>query len=132
MDSPFVQPAIVRLQLKQNRWIDVRRELTYGEHQMMFAKMRKQFGIGEPPVLDVTMIGRARMDAYIVAWSFTDPQGKPVALTPAALENLKTGVANEIRDALELHEETVKAENEAEKNAPDGLIGSSPTSPSVS
>lgn len=132
MDSPFVTPAIVRLKLKGDRWIDVRRELTFDEHQEMFARMRKQYGIGEPPVLDVTRIGRARMEAYIVAWSFTDPQGRPVMLTPAALGNLKTDMANEIRDALEMHEETVKAENEAEKNAPDGLIGSSPTSPSVS
>jgi len=132
MRSPFVDPAIVRLTLKDGNWIDVHRELSYGMSQQMFAKMRRQFGMGEPPVLDTTLIGTARMQAYIVAWSFCDPTGRPVMLTPAAFENLKNPIAREIRDRLELHEETVNQEAEAEKNAPDGAPASSPSSPSVS
>ena len=97
----------------------------------MFARMRIQMGPGEAPVLDTTLIGRARMEAYIVGWSFVNPQGKPVAITPAALDNLKTRDAREIRDALELHEMTVQAAQEEEKNDPDGALDSSPSSPSV-
>ena len=132
MYSPFVEPDVVRLELKRGLWIDVRRELTFGEQQAMFARMRIQMGPGEAPVLDTTRIGRARMEAYIVGWSFVNPQGKPVPITPAALDNLKTRDAREIRDALELHEMTVQAAQEEEKNDPDGAPVSSPTSPSVS
>ena len=132
MTSPFVQPSIERLHVKgTSEWIDVHRELTFGQQQDMLARMRKQFGLGEPPVLDTTRIGRARMEAYIVGWSFTDPQGKPVAVTPAALDNLSVHMARDIRDLLEAHEQKVVDEYEAEKNAPDGASASSPISPSV-
>jgi hypothetical protein len=128
----FVDPAVVRLPLEGGGdWIDVKRELTYGETEDMYARMRKQFGPNEVPQLDTTRIGRARMEAYIVAWSFVDRSGKPVAVSPTALTDLRPHVARLIRDALEQHEEDVLQNREAEKNAPDGASVSSPTSPSV-
>ena len=132
MWSPFVEPEVVRLTLTHGQWLDVKRELTYGELQEMYARMQTQYGPGEAPKLDPTKIGRARMVAYIVAWSFTDPQGRPVPMTPSALENLKGPVAGEIRDALEAHEDQVARAVDAEKNDPDGANVSSPISPSVS
>lgn len=128
----FVIPAIDRLKLPDGAWVDVKRELTYGEEQQMFARMRRQMAPGEVPVLDTTLIGLARMHAYIVAWSLTDPtSGQPIPLTPAAIENLTRPMAKAIREALELHEETVNAEREEEKNDRDGAPASSPSSPSV-
>jgi hypothetical protein len=132
MWSPFVDPAVVRLPLTHHQWIDVKRELTYGETEDMYARMRRQFGPNEPPTLDPTRIGRARMSAFIVAWSFVDPSGTPVPVSEAAFADLKPAIARDIRDALEQHEEDVQRRQDVEKNDPDGASVSSPISPSVS
>lgn len=131
MGSPFVVPSVVRLPLPGGDWIDVKKELTYGEQQVMFAKMRRQFGPNEPPMLDSTRIGRARMEAFIVGWSFVDPSGQPIPVSVGAIEQLRIATANALRAALEEHEERVLAEQEAEKNGQDGANVSSPISPSV-
>jgi hypothetical protein len=106
----FVQPKIVRLPLADEQWIDVKRELSYGEQQQMFAATRRQFAPGQEPLLDATQIGRALMAAYIVSWSFVDAEGTPVPFSPAAISNLDVDAAKEIRDALDAHEEAVAQE----------------------
>jgi hypothetical protein len=110
MRCRFVQPKIVRLPLTEGQWIDVKRELSYGEQTDMFASMRKQFGAGTVPVLDTTLIGRARMAAYLLAWSFVDAEGTPVPVSPAAINNLDGETAREIAAALEAHDETIAEE----------------------
>jgi hypothetical protein len=132
MWSPFVVPDVVRIPLGHGQWIDVKRELTYGETEEMYARMRKQFGQNEMPLLDPTRIGRARMEAFLVAWSFTDANGKPVPVTESAFADLRPSVAREIREALESHEEDIQRVQDVEKNDRDGANVSSPTSPSVS
>jgi hypothetical protein len=131
MWSPFVVPRVKRIELEHGQWMDVKRELTYGETEEMYARMRKQFGPGEMPLLDPTRIGRSRMEAYIVAWSFTDPNGEPVPVSESAFADLSPTVARAMREALEVHEEDVQREQAAEKNDRDGASVSSPTSPSV-
>jgi len=106
----FVQPKIVRLPLSEGQWIDVKRELSYGEQTDMFASMRKQFGAGTVPVLDATQIGRARMGTYLLAWSFVDAEGTPVPVSLPAINNLDTETAREITAALEAHEEAIEQE----------------------
>lgn len=117
MRCRFVQPKIVRLPLTEGQWIDVKRELSYGEQTDMFASMRKQFGAGTIPVLDTTLIGRARMAAYLLAWSFVDAEGTPVPVSPAAINNLDGETAREIAAALEAHDETI-AEEKKRSTAP--------------
>jgi hypothetical protein len=110
MRCRFVQPKIVRLPLSDGQWVDVKRELSYGEQTDMFASMRKQFGAGTVPVIDTTQIGRARMGAYLLAWSLVDAEGTPVPVSPAAINNLDVETAREITDALEAHEEMIAEE----------------------
>lgn len=131
MPGVFVDPAVVRVPLDGGEWIDVKRELTYGETEDMYAAMRKQFGPNEMPLLDPTRIGRARMAAYLVAWSFTDSAGKPVPVSESAFAQLRPTVARAIRDALEEHEEDVQRAMDVEKNVRDGATVSSPITPSA-
>ena len=131
MWSPFVVPDVVRIDLEHGQWIDVKRELTYGETEDMYASMRKQFGPNEIPLLDPPRIGRARMSAYIVAWSFADANGKPVPVGDSAFADLRPSVAREIREALEQHEEDIQRTQDVEKKDLDGVNVSGPTSPSV-
>lgn len=120
----FVEPEIKRLPLDGGAWIDVKAELNYGEEQDMYAAMRRQFGPGEVPILDSTLIGQARMAAYIVGWSFVDPSsGKPVPVSASAMRDLRRPVAKAIRDALEKHEETIDAAQVQEKKDPATVSG---------
>jgi hypothetical protein len=132
MINAFVVPDVTRLHLKGGHWIDVKAELTYGEHEDMLGSMRRQFGPGESPQLDPTRIGRCRMAAWIVAWSLVDNTGKPIPVGPSGFSNLKMSMARAIRDAIDLHELAVDEASEAEKNDPDGASVSSPISPSAS
>lgn len=110
MRCRFVQPKIVRLVLTDSQWIDVKRELSYGEQIEMFAAMRKQYGPGTVPVLDTTAVGRARMGAYLLGWSFVDAEGTPVPVSPAAINNLDLETVREIATALEVHDEAIAEE----------------------
>lgn len=127
MDSPFVVPDVVRLPLSGGHWIEVKRELSYGEEQDMYARMRRQLAPGDVPVLDPTLIGSSRMEAYILNWSFEE-QGKKTPISAGAFRQLKTRVAREIRDLLERHEASVLQEQDDEKKTPTGEPASSPTS----
>ena len=120
MISPFVIPQVVRLPLPGGHWIDVKREITFGEQEEMFARMRRQMAPGEVPVLDTTRIRRSRMQAYVVGWSFVDPAGRPVPVGDAGFSQLTPDMGKVIAETLDTHEEHVLAEREAEKNAPDG------------
>jgi hypothetical protein len=106
----FVQPKVVRLPLTDGESVDVKRELSYGEQTAMFARMRTQFSAGAVPQLDTTQIGRARMGAYLVGWSFVDAEGTPVPVSPAAIDNLDIDTARELGAALEAHEEAIAEE----------------------
>jgi hypothetical protein len=132
MINAFVVPDVTRLQLRGGHWIDVKKELTYGEYEDMLGSMRKQFAPGEEPKVDPTRIGRCRMTAYILGWSLVDTNGKPIPLSHAAFSNLRMPMARAIRDALDLHELALDEAQEAEKNDQDGESVSSPTSPSAS
>lgn len=132
MISAFVEYDVTRLQLKGGHWVDVKKELSYGEHETMLGSMRRQFAPGEPPQLDPTLIGRMRMQAFIVAWSLVDKLGVPIPVGMAAFTNLRMPMARAIRDAIDLHELAIDDRQETEKNDPDGASVSSPITPSVS
>jgi len=119
MYSAFVEPALVKIPLPNHQWIEVKRELTYGEEEDMYANMRRQFGPNEVPVLDTTRIGRCRMEAFIVAWSFVDPGGRPVPVTRDAITQLRPSVARAIREALDKHQQAIEDAREEEKKDPD-------------
>jgi hypothetical protein len=130
MINPFVEPDIVRLALPGDHWIEVKRELSYGEEQDMYSRMRRQVSPGEVPTLDPMMIGAARMEAYILGWSFTE-NGKSVPVSTGAFRQLKPRMARAIREALEQHEEAIAAEQEAEKKTSSGEPAPSRTLQSV-
>lgn len=129
MASRFVSPDVVRLPLTDGDWIDVKKRLNTGEQRRVFAKMARDMVPGEKVKLDPEQVGLAKVIEYLIAWSFTD-NGKPVALSPDALGNLDVDTFNEIREAIEAHEEIQDAEREKEKNERAGGPASKPTSPS--
>jgi hypothetical protein len=118
MADEFVQPEVVRLTLDGDRWIDVKRELSAGESRRVFARLVKTMQPGDQRVkteLDPEKVGLTKIVEYLVGWSFSNGDGKPVPISEAALNNLRPAVYKAITEAIDAHEERVDAEREAMK-----------------
>jgi hypothetical protein len=128
----FVQPEIVRLELSDGDWVDVKKRLTVGEERAAFqaivGEVNQATGWRRP---NVEMVGIAEMVAYIVRWSFRDAQDLPVPVSVTAIKQLDAVSFNEIEKALEAHVAAVEAELAALKNGKDGENKSVATSPSA-
>jgi hypothetical protein len=108
-----VEPAIDRLPLSDGDWLDVKRDLTTGEQRAMFVDMRRRFAPGETPMVDPMQVGIARLLAYVVGWSLTDKDNRPVPVSAGAIDQLHPDEFNEMREAIDAHErrqETARSE----------------------
>lgn len=105
MSNPFVRPDVVRIELSDHDWIDVKRELNAGEAQDVWADMVAN-GItpGEIAKLDPHRVGWGRALAYIVAWSFTDGEGRPAPIVEASLRAMRKHKRDELTEAIDRHE----------------------------
>lgn len=126
--SRFVQPDIVRLNLSDGDYIDIKKELNAGESRRVFARLVKDMRAGEKISLEPEQVGLTKIAEYLVGWSFTDQQGRPVEVSEGAIQNLDMDSYVEIREAIDAHEVTVEAERAARKNARAGI----PTSAGIS
>jgi hypothetical protein len=88
--------------------------------------------------LDQTMATLSATLAYLLDWSFVDPEGRPVVIrgksvedVTAALEALDLESFQEITNAIADHQQAVDRELEAAKANPFDETVSSPTSVSV-
>jgi len=111
----FVEPAIDRLPLSDGDYLDVKRELTTGEQRAMFVDMRRRFAPGETPMLDPMQVGIARLLAYVVAWSLVDKDNRPVPVSAGAIDQLHPDEFNEMRVALDDHEQRQETARSEEK-----------------
>lgn len=128
----FVQPEIVRLELSDGDWVDVKKRLTVGEERAAFqaivGEVNQATGWRRP---NVEMVGIAEMVAYIVRWSFRDAQDLPVPVSVSAIKQLDSISFSEIEKALEVHVAAVEAEAQASKNEKGDGSKSEQTSQSV-
>lgn len=106
----FVQPEIVRLELSEGDWLDVRRELSTGEARRAMARTIKSMRADGRIEPDLEMLGRAEIAAFIVDWSFIDANDKRVPFTDAALDNLTQDAYAEIETAVRAHMAAVEEE----------------------
>jgi hypothetical protein len=129
----FVEPSIDRLPLEGGDYLEVKHELTAGEHRAMMADCRRRFGPGEMPTLDPVRYAPARILAYVVGWSFTDREGHPIPFSAGALDSLTVPRFNEILRAVDAHEAALEERYEAEKKTiPAGATSSAAGLRSVS
>lgn len=106
----FVQPEIVRLELSEGDWLEVRKELSTGEARRAMAKTIKSMRADGRIEPDLEMLGRAEIAAFIVDWSFVDATDKRVPFTDAALDNLTQDAYAEIETAVRAHIAAVEEE----------------------
>lgn len=95
----------VRLELDGGQWVEVKPELSYGEEQHVQAVVATSLGgkDGGQVSLDIDLYHVERLATYIVAWSLTDRQGRPVRPTRDAIRSLRAPQAKVINDALDAH-----------------------------
>ena len=115
----FVRPETVRLDLPDGEWVEVKAELSWGEQQKMIGA-----GIGFDGDLGSLQSGTGKMSLqwvefqvenlllWIVDWSATDAQGKPVPVSKQALLNLHPKMTRMLEDAIGEHKAKL------EKNLP--------------
>jgi len=130
MDSQeycFVDPEVVRIQLTNGHFIDIKKELNAGEQRGIFTELVKEMKIGEQAILEPSRVGLTKILAYLVGWSLTDKNNppRPVPVSEAALKNLRTDIYSEIEKLIDAHDAALEAARAERKNAP-GTPSASP------
>jgi hypothetical protein len=135
--SHVVVPREVRINLPNGEWISVKQKLNAGETKALYAGARRENADPNAPAekqLDPVKGLDAMIGAYLVDWSFIDPQGLPIIIRgmPAELiidaaNQLDFDDYNDILEAIQAHDTKIRQEKKRQTSAP----GSSPTSPSL-
>jgi hypothetical protein len=117
MDSRVVQPDSCRLPLSAGDWILVKKRLSAGENKRMVQRGS----------VDLVEAGTAKILAYLLDWSVTDPAGKPIVIRDepdsvkeAAIDSIDPDSYGEILRAIEAHETAMRTERDAQKKIPAG------------
>ncbi len=140
MGTRYRKQEEVRLNLSGGDYLIVRKHLTAGEEREAQAKVIKAgtFKSGEKPELDLEHLGIAQAVSYLIDWSITDFDDKPIRIrdqsydfVAAALGNQTPESLREILDAIQAHDAAMTAEREHEKKGPAGVNVPSPTSTSA-
>lgn len=114
----FVTTDIVRLDLSEGDWVEVKAWLSYAEDERLrsAAIMPTQNARGIANVddqqiaLDLPRWRMARLELYLTDWSFRGADDRPVAVTASAIANLHPDTAAEIHEALDVYLERRDAE----------------------
>ena len=130
--SRFVTASTTRIDLSEGDWIEVRDRLPFGKQQKLASA-----GIGGVSGFDGTtdlshvQIGLdmgafeiERIMAWMTDWSFRDDRDKVVAFSRSAVENLDSGIADEIRAALDAHISRIEDEKKARAGT-NGVVSAS-------
>ena len=120
----FVKPEIVRLDLGDGEWIEIKKRLTVAEQRKLqtagFNKISTPAdGSEDTPSVDIdwSRMTLARVLTYLTEWSIRDDKDKPVRITEATIGTLDPDAFAEIDDAIEKH---IEAMEEEKKQKPGG------------
>ena len=119
MSSRMRKPETTLLQITQGDWLLVKKRLTAGETRQMFARMCVAAGGMRIAPAEA---GFSKLVAYLLDWSITDADDKPVVIQDqgadvlaAALDNLDADSFKEILNAVEEHIEAIEKSDAEEK-----------------
>lgn len=134
--SRQVRPETDTLPLSDGDWLLVKKRLNAGEQRKQFSRMYRDTTVGR--VLDPVQMSVALILAYLLDWSLVDDKGNRIPIADkseddviAALDSIDFESYQEIRNAIEAHEEAMQAERDAQKKIQSGERGSSPSTPSL-
>lgn len=99
----FVNPDVVRLDLSDGDWVEVKAQLTYQESiELEAAGVSDTLKNGQLS-MDWKLYKMARINTWLVDWSFEDATEHRVPFTPAAVATLDPDTADEIDKVLDVH-----------------------------
>jgi hypothetical protein len=124
------QPETTKIDLAQGDYLIVKKRLTAGEKKLIYERAGG--------ASDRIKLAFSQAIAYLVDWgTFHDAMGQPMIIrgkpadeVGAMLDALDEHDYTEIIKAVGDHVDAMDAERAVEKNAQDGVNGSSPISPS--
>ena len=106
----FIEPEVIRLEISEGDWVEIKKELNVGEEKAMYAKCISDMSsvAGDPlkSSLDPAMLAFSLTEAYLVNWSFArEEDGKvtPVELSPSSIKALDQSSFDEIEAAIAKH-----------------------------
>jgi hypothetical protein len=125
--ATVVRPEIHTITLASGETLVVKKRLNAGERREMLKTMRLPDGRG-----DGLMTGPACVLAYLVDWTVTDQEGKPLIIreqpremVAKTLDALDVEDYKEIELLIELHDENMSAERRAAKKKTDPAVAGS-------
>ena len=117
-------------------WLLVKKHLTAGEGRAIYSRMLRQGESGDQ--INSAKVGMSRVLGYLLDWSITDADDKPVPIlnqpedvVAAALDNLELESFTEILTAIDAHIAAMEQAREAERKNFTGGTASSAISPSA-
>lgn len=130
-----VRHDVVRLDLSDGDWIDVRRVLTVGEERDLVSLAVRGYRADGTAELDVKLLSFLAAATYITAWSLVGMDGLPLPWVGNAkvqqrvdvLRGLDTATMLEIDAAITAHRDAVAND----PNGSGGGTGTGKTSPSA-
>ena len=134
MGSFYRRAEEVRLEISEGNWLLVRKHLTAGEERKAGERIIKvgTFKPGAPPDLDMEQVGLAEAYAYLIDWSITDVddrpvpiRGKPYEFVASALKDMDPEGCKEILVAIDKHDRAMRELRDQEKKRPVGVSGPS-------
>lgn len=106
----FVTPQVVRVDLSEGDWVELKRELTVGEARgVLFGTLEEQADGTFKRNLDAAVL--LRLQAYLVDWSFVDEAGVKVPVSVDAINALNVGTLTELIGAVNAHEASAAPKN---------------------
>jgi len=137
MGSRYRKPEEMRITLEGGDWLLVRKHLTAGEAREAAARV---YGVGADgkPEINLREAGIATVVAYLIDWSITDANDKPVVIRDQSQEFIAAALVAqtpesvvEIIKVVQAHDAAMIAERAVEKKTRDGANAHDPTSTSV-
>jgi hypothetical protein len=113
------RPSTERLELSEGDYLLVKTDLTAGEYRELLKASARPVvlsaaaaGMPAPTMeIDPVAAGLAMVLAYLLDWSFTDPDGKriaiadqPPAVVRAALDSIDSDAYMEVQRAIQAHQ----------------------------
>src|SRR5689334_10447372 len=117
----FVTPKVVRLELSDGDWIEVKERLTVGEARAAMSSFVGSYRPDGSRTPNLDTLGMGQVLAYLTDWSFVDENDKRVPVSIDTIKNLDLDTYGEIDSALDRHIASMnEADAEREKKIPNG------------
>lgn len=138
MGSRFVKNESAKLPISEGDFVIVKKRLSHGEREDMFAVMAPLATPGEGFKLQRREVRTAKVLTYLIGWSLTD-EDQPVPMSELMTEDERTSTIrsldpdtfDEIYEAIEQHEESMTKKADVQKKVSTGESESSATSTSA-